>query len=57
MKYNGFIMPKWMITFYWVCVAFLILMCAWLVFDYDNIVQPKQKFDNTMKIQSVSNAE
>lgn len=43
-------MPKWMITFYWFCVAFLILMCAWLVFDYDNIVQPEQKHYNVTKI-------
>lgn len=39
-------MPKWMINFYWFCVAFLILVCVWMVFDYSSHKDPHY-LDNT----------
>ena len=44
-------MPKWMINFYWFCLAFLILVCVWLVFDFSKT--PTQKLNSTMKTPGV----
>lgn len=43
-------MPKWMINFYWFCVAFLILVCIWLIFDYS---KKPQQLKSTMKTPGV----